>query len=225
MVIDTLNMKVQMEHSKKVWGKFSEQIEDYTRRGLVGKFDDPVGKELWKMVDPYSYRDRITVPKLIINGANDRYWVLDSLNNYWDGLKGPKAVVYLPNAGHNLAVNRDYALNGVAALLRHTISNRPMPELVWEHSDNGHGALALKVKSTPEPKTAKLWVAKAETRDFRESSWSAAPMVINGSVITGEVERPAEGFIAVLGDLEFEIDGLRYHLSTQVRQTGSKGTE
>lgn len=225
MVIDTLNMKVQMEHSKKVWGKFSEQIEDYTRRGLTGKFDDPVGKKLWVMVDPFSYRDRITVPKLIINGANDRYWVLDSLNNYWDDLKGPKAVVYLPNAGHDLGVNREYALNGVAALLRHTISNRPMPDLTWEHEDGEASSLVLRVNSNPEPKSAKLWVATSEDRDFRDSTWESTPMVVNGASVKGEAARPAKGFIAILGDLEYEIDGVPYHLSTQVRQTDAKIAE
>ncbi len=90
MVIDTLNMKAQKAHSIEVWGKFSEQIDDYTSRGLTDKFDDPDGARLWKMVDPYSYRDRLTMPKLMINGLNDRYWTLDALNIYWGELKGPE---------------------------------------------------------------------------------------------------------------------------------------
>src|SRR5207342_1748565 len=122
MVIDTLNMKAQMKHCLEVWGTFSEQIHDYTERGLTEKFDDPLGKELWTMVDPYTYRDRLSLPKLIINGANDRYWTLDALNLYWDDLKGQKSVVYLPNAGHNLANHRDYALNGIGAFFRHNVS-------------------------------------------------------------------------------------------------------
>ena len=32
-----------------------------------------------------------------------------------------------------------------------------------------------------------------------------------------EVERPATGFVAFYGELDFEIDGLRHQLSTQVR--------
>ncbi|MFO0952564.1 MAG: PhoPQ-activated protein PqaA family protein [Isosphaeraceae bacterium] len=223
MVIDTLNMKAQKAHSMEVWGKTSEQIDDYTSRGLTEIFDDPKGKTLWKMVDPYTYLDRLTLPKLLINGTNDRYWTLDALNIYWDELKGQKSVVYLPNAGHNLAVNRNYALTGVGAFFRHNVSNRPWPKMDWEHSDGDGGALRLTVKSTPEPKSAKLWVAKSDTRDFRDSTWEPTPMTVSGSVAKGETPRPSKGFIALVGDVEYEVDGFTYHLSTQVRQTDAKG--
>ena len=69
------------------------------------------------MVDPYTYRDRLTKPKLLINGTNDRYWTLDALDLYWDELKGPKYVVELPNAGHGLKVNRDWAFERPGGVL------------------------------------------------------------------------------------------------------------
>jgi PhoPQ-activated pathogenicity-related protein len=222
MVIDTLNMKAQKAHSLEVWGKYSEQIGDYTERGLTEKYDTPEGARLWKMVDPYSYLDRLTMPKLMINGLNDRYWTLDALNIYWDDLKGPKSVVYLPNAGHSLAVNRHYAVNGVGALFRATISKRPWPELTWKHGDSGDGALTLTINSTPEPRSAKLWSARSDTRDFRESTWDSNDMTIAGNVAKGEISRPAAGFVALVGDVSYEIDGMEYHLSTQVRQPSAK---
>jgi PhoPQ-activated pathogenicity-related protein len=223
MVIDTLNMKAQMAHALEMWGQPSEQIQDYVERGLVGKFNDPDGERLWKMVDPYTYRERLTIPKLMINGANDRYWTLDALNIYWNDLKGPKSVVYLPNAGHNLAVNRDYALNGIGAFFRHQISNRPWPEMTWKHDNGANGVLRLTVTSTPEPRGAKLWVARSDSRDFRESVWESQAMRLDGPVATSEVARPDKGFIALIGDVEYEVDGFPYHLSTQVRQTGAQG--
>jgi PhoPQ-activated pathogenicity-related protein len=225
MVIDTLNMKAQMAHAMEVWGKPSEQIEDYVRRGLIQRMNEPDGQKLWKMVDPFSYRARLALPKLLINGLNDRYWTVDALNLYWDDLQGPRSVVYLPNAGHNLAVHRDYALNGLAAFFRTNVTGRPWPQLTWKHGDDGNGTLTLNVQSTPEPKSATLWVAKSDSRDFRDSTWEPTPMTVNGSTVKGSTPRPEKGYIALVGDLEYKLEDLTYHLSTQVRQTGAKETQ
>jgi PhoPQ-activated pathogenicity-related protein len=224
MVIDTLNMGPQMAHALEVWGKPSEQVEDYTRRGLVERMREPDGEKLWKMVDPFSYRDRLTLPKLLINGLNDRYWTVDALNLYWDDLKGPKSVVYLPNAGHNLAVHRDYALNGLAAFFRTNVTGGTWPGLDWQHGDDGNGRLTLTVRANPVPDSATLWVARSDTRDFRDSTWEPTPMTRDGSTVRGSTPRPEKGYIAVVGDVGYEIKGISCHLSTQVRQTGAKET-
>jgi PhoPQ-activated pathogenicity-related protein len=221
MVIDTLNMKAQFDHAKNMWGGQSEQIGDYTGRGLTDKFETVDGKKLWSMVDPFSYRERLTLPKLIINGTNDPYWTLDSLNIYWDDLKGAKSVVYLPNAGHGLDENRDYALHGIGALFRHAVQGKTLPKLDWKHSNTGDGALKLTVTGEEMPKSAKLWVARSATKDFRKSRWEPLPMEGEGTSRTGVVARPESGFIGLVGDLEFEIEGVDYHLSTQVRQAGA----
>ena len=221
MVIDTLNFPAQRKHYLEVWGKPSEEIDDYTKRGLSDIFDKPEGDRLWKMVDPYNYKSKLKLPKLLINGTNDPYWTVDALNIYWDELEGPKSVVYLPNAGHGLDQNRDYALSGVGALLRHAVNNRNLPDMKWQHSDEG-SKLKLAIESNPPALSAKLWVAKSDTRDFRQAKWNPTPISLSDTKGVAEVDRPESGFIAILGDLEFEIEGLHYHLSTQVRQTGSK---
>ena len=61
------------------WGKFSEQIQDYTQRGIQDRAGSAAGDQLNRIVDPYSYRDSIVQPKLIMLGTNDRYWPLDAL--------------------------------------------------------------------------------------------------------------------------------------------------
>ncbi|MHC5540922.1 PhoPQ-activated protein PqaA family protein, partial [Singulisphaera rosea] len=147
MVIDTLNFRAQRKHYLEVWGKPSEEIDDYTKRGLNDVMDKNEGEPLWKMVDPYMFLNRLTKPKLIINGTNDPYWTVDALNIYWGELKGPKSVVYLPNAGHGLEQHRDYALGGIGALVRHTIAGKSFPDLSWTHSDSGDGGLRLTIES------------------------------------------------------------------------------
>lgn len=226
MVIPTLNLKAQSEHQLEVWGKYSEQIDDYVRRGLLQQFDTPRGQVLWKLVDPFTYLDRIQVPVLQINSTNDRYWTLDSMNVYWDDISAPKSVVYLPNAGHGMDQNREYALNGIAAWVRHAASGQALPEVSWTHDDTDSGDLRLTITSTPAPRAAQVWVARSDSKDFREAPWTATPAEeINDGTVVFTVPRPDSGSIALIGDLTFEIDGLDYHLSTQVRQVDPDPSE
>ena len=221
MVIPTLNFRAQNEHQIEMFGRYSDQIDDYTNRGLMERIKEPVGEGLWKMVDPFTYRDKLTMPKLQINGTNDPYWTLDSMNIYWKDLKGPSRVVYLPNAGHGLDQHREYALHGIGAQFRNAIGGKPMPELSWVHDDSPEGKFRLTIKSEPAPKAVQLWVAKSSSKDFRKSTWEAVPLSA-GTTIVGEVVSPETGHFALFGDLSYEIDGLPYHLSTQIRQTPAR---
>lgn len=121
MVIDMLNLVPQMKHQVDSFGKFSEQIEDYTRRGLPLVMASPRGQQLLSIVDPYAYRGLLTQPKLILLGTNDRYWPLDALNLYWTGLEGEKRVLYVPNNGHGLN-DFERVLGSIMALHRRRIS-------------------------------------------------------------------------------------------------------
>jgi len=222
-VIDTLSMVEQMEHQKKSFGTYSEQIDDYTERGLVPMPDTPEARKLWKMVDPLFYRDQLRRPKLIINGNNDPYWTVDALNLYWDKLEGEKYIVYVANAGHNLeqtglprGQERSRALNALAAFTRYQMTDKPMPKLDWKHDDID-GKLRLTVTANPAPLKARLWVAKAATRDFRKSPWIEQAVTVEKDRLTGLVDRPSKGFLAFYGEQEYEMDGIRYTLSTQIR--------
>jgi PhoPQ-activated pathogenicity-related protein len=160
MVIVMLNMGKQGPNQLKMWGKYSEQINDYVERGLMEKTDTPEGTKLWQMVDPLTYRDRLTKPKLLINGANDRYWTLNALDLYWNELKGPKYLVELPNAGHGLDTNRDWAMGDLGAFFRHVISDRPMPSVKWEFVRAASGESTLNIQASPAPSSARIWKAR-----------------------------------------------------------------
>ena len=220
MVIPTLNMAAQTAHQLENFaGKYSEQIRDYTERGIVGR-KDPAAERLMAMVDPFTYRDRLALPKLQINGTNDPYWTLDSMNLFWDELPGPKWVVYLPNAGHDLNQHRDYAINGIGALSRHVFGGTPFPKISWTFTE-ADGHLQLAVTSNPAPKSALAWSTTAPALDFRDSQWTSRPLD-PGVKLTASAAQPESGSVALFADLEYEVDGLEYHLSTQLRQTYPK---
>ena len=219
MVIVMLNMGAQGPNQLDVWGKYSEQIEDYVNRGLMERAKTREGTELWHKVDPFSYRDRLSIPKFLINGANDRYWTLNALDMYWNELKGPKFLVELPNAGHGLDVNRDWAINGLGAFFRNTVTGRPMPALSWSMKSPPTGDCTLTVRANPAPVSARLWTATSSTRDFRESQWTSA-LLEPGNTINAPITAPASGHVATFAELEYLTDGIPYHLTTTFFEPG-----
>ena len=220
MVIVMLNLGKQGPNQLKVWGKYSEQIHDYVERGLMEKVQTPTGTQLWQMVDPYTYRDRLTKPKLLINGTNDRYWTLDAIDLYWDGLKGPKYLVELPNAGHGLDQEPglgDQRSWGPSSGRWSRIARSPGSLGSSTHGKPGEATLTI--HADPAPKSARLWTAHSATRDFREARWESTPMK-PGATIAGSVRTNDDGRLALFGELEYQVDGIPYHLTTTFFEPG-----
>ena len=170
IVIDTLNFRPQMKHQKETWGRYSEQIADYTLKGLVDVMQKQPEIPIWQWVDPYTYRSQLTLPKLLINGTNDRYWVIDAMNLYWDDLVGEKHVLYVPNAGHGLDGGKENALTTLAVFAQHVAMQEPLPNVSWKHDDDGD-QMRLVVHSTPAPKAVRLWIGP-----FGGQRFSARPL-------------------------------------------------
>ncbi len=226
LVFDTLNMQKQLPHQLASYGAYSDMIRDYTKRGLVPLPKTAEARKLWGMVDPWIYRDKLTMPKLIVNGTNDPYWTQDALNLYWDDLKGPKWICYVPNAGHSLSQRRpgggrdlERAANTLAAFARHQIEDTPMPKLSWRHGEAG-GKFQLSVTGSPAPKAARLWQADAPTRDFRKATWKDQILDLDRGKVLALVEAPTSGCRVFLVEYEYELGKLSYYLSTQLRIVG-----
>ena len=231
MVIDTLNMPVQMKNQVAAFGKPSLMIKDYTERGLVPIPETGEGQKLWRMVDPWANRETLTVPKMIINGANDPYWPLDALNSYWDDLKGEKYLLYVPNAGHDLRETDkngkkqllpERAVNTLSAFCKCQVFDKKMPKVEWKYTPIDAG-VTYEVTSERGPRSRRMWYADSDTRDFRKALWkeellSESKEPFSGKVATSSgIKFPAQGFRAVFVESVMEIDGLLFPLSTQIR--------
>jgi PhoPQ-activated pathogenicity-related protein len=225
VVIDTLNMGAQMARQLQAFGAYSSRLAPYSSRGLLPIPETPEGQRLLSLVDPWAYRDKLTMPKLIINGTNDSYWATDALNLYWNGIPADKWVLYVPNAGHNLRrqdrpkpEQLNDLINGLAAFSRHQINGSAMPNLSWKH-ESVNGKLRLTIAATPAPRGARLWIAQTSTADFRTAIWTPQAVTLSNGTVVGEVTPPDRGELAFFGELDYQVDGLQYQLSTQVRMT------
>ena len=229
MVIDVLKMPEQMARQVECFGGPSEQIRPYTARGLVPMPDTADAHRLWQWVDPWTYREKFTMPKLVVLGNNDRYWAPDALNLYWDGLPGPKWISYSPNAGHDLtSVDASgkkgdpmRAVRATAAFARHQFTGRAMPELTWKHDDSGE-QLRLTVTSNPAPKEMRVWRCNGATKDLRSARWESRAVELKDGPTEILEARPASGVASFYADCAYEIDGLPYTLCTQLRMVEGK---
>jgi PhoPQ-activated pathogenicity-related protein len=221
MVYDNLNLSAQMPNQLAAWGKYSEQIEEYTRRGLQQKMGTKKGQQLSVLVDPFAYRKSLTLPKLIVNGTNDPYWALDALNLYWDQLGGPKYVLYGVNSGHGLEQSLPAVLASATAFVRAVAADKPWPKLQWRYEIASPG-VELRINAGTGARSARVWTAHSETRDFRKSRWTSAPMERQANEFVGKALPPTSGFTAVFGEVSMEQDGRVFPLSTQTRIVGSE---
>ena len=218
MVIDTLNMKPQMKLQLASFGDFSEQIKDYVDRDLPRRMNSPAGDVLRAIVDPYSYLERLRLPKLLMMGTNDPYWPLEAASLYWNDLRGEKYLLYVPNNGHGLQ-DLKRIVGDVLAFQEHVAQGKRFPKLKWNFNRSA-SSLELAVESDLKPKSVVAWTATAKTRDFRDSKWTSQPTRLENGTYHFDLTVPVEGFAAVFGEATFPNGGIPYFLSTNVRIVG-----
>ena len=221
MAIDMLSMKAQLDWTEKMYGRQSDQISDYTDLNLHQKLDDPPMQTLRAWVDPYSYRRSYTMPKLLLLGTNDPYWVVDSLRHYWRDLPEPKLVFQTPNAGHDLGGGHD-AWQTLAAWFQMIADRQLLPKVEWQLRDGTDGAAGLTVRVDQPANKVRLWTAHSADRDFRDEKWTSRELEIQpgSSQASADVPKPAAGFTAFLAEVELTAPtGHSYKLSTQVQVT------
>ena len=219
MVIDVLNMKPQMEHQKTAWGDFSSEIDDYTDRGIQDQMSTEGGKALRRIVDPFSYRSNLLQPKLIMIGTNDDYWPLDALDLYWNELKGPKYILYVPNNRHSLQ-DMTRVTGSLNAIHQHVARGFKLPQLKWKIT-NSDGKLSFTLSSDKPINQVNAWTASSKSRDFRKSKWSSQAVKADNGSYQHAIDVPETGYVAMFGEAVFNGLELPYFLSTNVKIAGS----
>ncbi|MEN8255858.1 MAG: PhoPQ-activated pathogenicity-related family protein [Verrucomicrobiota bacterium] len=214
-VIDVLRLDNQMKHHHGAYGFYSDAIAPYEKMNIFDRLGSPKGKELSAIVDPYSYIDRLNMPKLVINGSGDQFFLPDSSRFYFHDLKGPKFLRYVPNADHGLD-----ALGPLAAFYHTILDSRPMPEFSWSISSDGD---CITVRTVTSPVEVKVWRAKNKSaRDFRletiGSKWRSTSLEANkNGEYVASVAMPAKGWTAFFVELVFDAGhGMTHVLTTDV---------
>lgn len=203
IVIDLLNVVPSFNHHWQCYGAWSPAVQEYVDEGIMDWMNSEEFKKMLELVEPYSFRDRLTMPKLLINATSDEFFVTDSWRFYWDDLKGEKYLQYVPNGNHGL--HGTYQPVSLISFYRDIISDTRIPGFDWHISND-----TIYMKVDPESDyTIRKWEAvNPEARDFRiyvvGDAWQMEEMAKKeDGVYAVHIPGPDAGYKAALLEIIF----------------------
>ncbi len=226
LVIDLLNVEVSFNHHWSALGFWAAAVHDYEDMGIMDWMGTAEIHSLWEIVDPYSYRDRYTIPKYIINSSGDDFFLPDSSQFYFNDLPGEKYLRYVPNTDHGLNADAMYSM---VAYYKAILAGASLPQFSWtlEADDS------IRVVTDPldPPSEVNLWQAtNLSARDFRKNPYPAqghpAPTPVwtssalssqGGGVYIGRVSEPPTGWTAFFVELIYDSENTNpYKFTTEI---------
>ena len=217
-VIDVLNMKESMRHHFSAYGFYAPAIHDYQEMKIFDRLLTAEGEALRKLVDPYEYRSRYTMPKFLVNSTGDQFFLPDSSQFYYDDLPGEKYLRYIPNTDHGLDSS---AAGSLLLFYKSFLTKSPLPKFTWKVKWN---RIRVKPKSG-KLKEVNLWqVSNEKTRDFRVDTigrvWKSSTLKVseNGVGFDVRVDEPNQGWTAFFVEMIYDSGGpVPYKFTTQVQ--------
>ncbi len=206
-VIDMLNVEPSFIHHFRAYGAWSDAVKDYVEQGIMDWMGTPQFRALMKIEEPYEYRDRLTMPKYLLNASGDQFFLPDSSRFYFDDLRGEKHLRYVPNASHSL--DKTDALENLQAFYASIVKDAPRPQITWSFEGDG----SIKVVAKDRPDAVVLWQAtNPAARNFRQdaigNAYQSKALTPSGpNTWVARVPAPEKGWTAFFVELTFPTGG------------------
>ena len=145
------------------------------------------------------------MPKFIVCGSGDQFFLPDSSRFYFDELLGRKYLRYVPNADHGLKGSD--AMESITAFYGLVVAGREHPRFTWTHEKDG----SIRVVTEDKPKDVRLWQAtNPDARDFRLETLgpkyvSSEVESADGKTWTAKANTPEKGWTASYMELTWDV--------------------
>ena len=220
IVIDMLNVEPSFQHHWEAYVFWAPSVGDYVRMRIMEWSGSPECRALMKIEEPFEYRERLTLPKFLINSSGDQFFLPDSAQFYFDQLPGVKYLRYVPNSDHSLRGSDAYTT--LLACYSAVVKGAKLPQFSWKVEKDG----VIRMQKTDKPSEVKLWQAtNPDARDFRlvtiKDAWKSSPLADEGGgVYLAKVEKPAKGWTAFFVELTYSNGtATPFKFTTEVRVT------
>jgi PhoPQ-activated pathogenicity-related protein len=158
IVLDAINFVDVIHHQYRSYDGWSFALADYLEMDIMSRIDTPQMLLLQQQEDPYFYKDRLTMPKLVVNAILDEFQQPDDNLYWWSDMPEPKHLMLVPNAEHSLATGILEAVPGIAAWLRQQLLGKRLPEMDWSIAKDGTVSLSIDSKAgLPDVEEVNAW--------------------------------------------------------------------
>jgi PhoPQ-activated pathogenicity-related protein len=206
-VIDLLNIEPSFVHHFRAYGAWSDAVQEYVDQGIMNWMKTPEFRALMRIEEPFEYRDRLTLPKYLVNASGDEFFLPDSSQFYFDDLRGEKQLRYVPNTGHSLA--KSDAGESLQAFYTMIVEGRKRPEVRWSFQPDG----TIRATTSERPDAVRLWQAtNTKARNFRfdviGAAYKDSPLEPAGpNTWVARVPAPPAGWTAFFLEFRFPSGG------------------
>ncbi|MGO4259350.1 PhoPQ-activated pathogenicity-related family protein [Lysobacter sp. TAB13] len=212
LVSYVIDMRIQklIEHIHKTYGGgWPIALLPYHAEGVTTRYEQPEFAELMQIEDPFAYlstrhRQRLRIPKYLVNASGDDFFPADAQRLYLDDLPGATSLRAAPNSDHG-GIRRHIRETLIPALQRWN-RHQALPSVDSRLSERD-GRLSLRARASERPVAAKLWVADNATgRDFRFACgvrYREQAVQVNRNAVEIALEKPASGWSAAFVEFSF----------------------
>jgi PhoPQ-activated pathogenicity-related protein len=162
-VFDLLNMVPNLEHHYRALGGWSWAFLPYWVEDVSRYLYHPRTAEMATFIDPLSFNERLTIPKLVITAAGDQFFPPDGANFFYQALNQPTYLQVWQNDDHNLDTHWDAIDHNLRAFFLTAYRGLSYPQFSWTRQEDETTGTIIVTTSTPPLSITSWW---ADTTDI-----------------------------------------------------------
>ncbi|KAJ8037104.1 Autocrine proliferation repressor protein A [Holothuria leucospilota] len=169
LVLDFLNMIPNFAHHYRSLNGWAWAMKDYWYHNVTVLLNHPDIYLATNIIDPFSYRALLTMPKYVVTGSMDEFFLPDDSHYYYSEMLGDTYLRIHQNTDHILIGRYQEIVDELVGFALSVFEGEKFPKLTWERTE-GSGKGFITVTTDRKPFNITAWKADTATdtsRDFR----------------------------------------------------------